>query len=322
MENSKNFLLEVAEQNKEIVYESNKTLAKLSWLKLWDKNPKIAEEKDIQLLAKRIEELGVYKPLIVYLEKDNATILGGNQRYKALKLLAEKNPGKYIYAWVSVVNADNDTDKIKYALSDNEQVGKYTREKLRAILGVEQRSLFDGFNINFSDDQSVDKFINELSISDEELKIQQVSKDLKVMGLNDEAIEIVKEMTGCNKLTEKMDDIDMQGAIVGIRQPLIFWFEDETLWEQLNEIYKTSQKHKANKDLFVKITEKHFDIKLPTDQAKILNILEQAKQAKQDISSFKELDGSTESITNKQQELNTLKVEIRKLYINIFKETI
>ena len=84
------FLLELAEGSKEIIYKDNKTLAKLDWLRPWKKNPRDAGKKDLEKLEAQIEELGVYKPLIVYLEKDNATILGGNQRYKILKSLREK----------------------------------------------------------------------------------------------------------------------------------------------------------------------------------------------------------------------------------------
>lgn len=126
----KNFLLEVAEQNGEIIYRENKTMAKLSWLKSWEKNPRMVEKSDLTKLQSQIEELGLYKPLVVYLEKDNATILGGNQRFRILQELNKKFQAKgdnrYEYVWVSVVNADNDIEKIKYALSDNFSAGQYS----------------------------------------------------------------------------------------------------------------------------------------------------------------------------------------------------
>lgn len=78
-----------------------KVVASIKDLIPWAKNPRRVEDKDLSRLEKQILQLGVYKPLLV---TPNGTILGGNQRYKALKKLhAEEKIGEFI--WVSEVDA-------------------------------------------------------------------------------------------------------------------------------------------------------------------------------------------------------------------------
>ena len=194
-----NLLLEIAEQNKEIIYQDNKTLAKLSWLKAWEKNPRTVEKKDLAKLEAQIEELGVYKPLIVYIEKDNATILGGNQRFKILKSLREKyakdGSDKYEYVWVSVVNADNDIDKIKYAISDNFSAGQYSRDKLKEILNVEQGNLFADYELEFSQKQEIEDFISSMEKPENEIKLDYLAKNLKEAGIDEDIINDIRQMS-------------------------------------------------------------------------------------------------------------------------------
>ena len=99
--------------------EDGKILAKLNDLRLWPKNPRIAEDKDLERLKKQIKELGVYKPLLV---TPDGEILGGNMRFKMLKELVKEDPIKYEFVWVSVVDAWTDSERLKYALSDNAQL--------------------------------------------------------------------------------------------------------------------------------------------------------------------------------------------------------
>lgn len=253
----KNFLLELAEQNKEIIYTDNKTLAKLDWLRPWKKNPRDAGKKDLEKLEAQIEELGVYKPLIVYLEKDNATILGGNQRYKILKSLrekyAKKGSDKYEYVWVSVVNADNDIDKVKYALSDNFSAGTYSREKLKEILNAEQGNLFSNYELDFGGKQGIDEFIASMEKTETELKMENVSKQLKEIGIDDEIIEDIRAMSNLEETEFKQEKILGTGAIQFKDRKifvlkLVFGDESEELYSELLKTYNEGSNILKEKD--------------------------------------------------------------------------
>lgn len=253
----KNFLLELAEQNKEIIYTDNKTLAKLDWLRPWKKNPRDAGKKDLEKLEAQIEELGVYKPLIVYLEKDNATILGGNQRYKILKSLREKyakqGSDKYEYVWVSVVNADNDIDKVKYALSDNFSAGTYSREKLKEILNAEQGNLFSNYELDFGGKQGIDEFIASMEKTETELKMENVSKQLKEIGIDDEIIEDIRAMSNLEETEFKQEKILGTGAIQFKDRKifvlkLVFGDESEELYSELLKTYNEGSNILKEKD--------------------------------------------------------------------------
>lgn len=101
----------------------------ISTLKNWDKNPRIVVESDMKRLKTQLgytnDEL--FKPLII---EEDGTVLGGNQRLKALK---EKGVQK---VWVFVVHPKDDAERIKIALSDNGRAGRYDEEALRAQVSV------------------------------------------------------------------------------------------------------------------------------------------------------------------------------------------
>jgi len=95
---------------------------------LWDKNPRNIKTKDFERLKKQITELGVYKPLIACKENGGYTILGGNMRLRALKELGIKEVG------ISIVKADTEAKKIKYALSDNDRAGETDEQQLAELV--------------------------------------------------------------------------------------------------------------------------------------------------------------------------------------------
>jgi len=315
--NQKNLLLEIAEQNGEIKYSDNKTLAKLEWLRLWEKNPKIVFDKDLSRLEKQVEELGIYKPLIIYLEKDNAVILGGNQRYKVLtklrKKYQEKNSSKYEYVWVSVVNAESDVDKIKYALSDNEQIGKYTRDQLHKVLEpfLEQPNLFQNYNIEMTDSESINEFIDDLALDERDLQSKDVERKLKKLGINDETINMISSMVRYNKEMEKLPDINIKGKISKQRFPLLFWVDDEVLFQQLHEIFDTKLKDNHNTAKLKEFCEKVLNTKLPTSVEKLEKLLKEIKSTDEKIIDSRELGGNEVAWQLKKKELLE---EFKKLY--------
>ena len=237
-------MLDIAEQQGDIIYSENKTLARLSWLRGWNKNPRDAAKQDLAKLENQIESLGVYKPLVIYLEKDNGTVLGGNQRHRVLKELRKKyeakGSDKYEYVWVSVVNAESDVDKIKYALSDNFSAGQYTREKLKELLKVDQPGLFADYQLETHEAESVQSFINNMAKTEEDLKLENLDKTLKSCGVPEDMIEDIKDMTTIQKASGKYNEQNLVGC--GVKEfkdkkvfvmKLIFGEEQEELYKEL-----------------------------------------------------------------------------------------
>ena len=103
-----------------------KEYRKLSELHNWDKNPRSISEPNFKRLKKQIEKLGEYKPLLI---TEDGTVLGGNMRLRAYQEL------KWEKAWVSVVEADTEEEKIEYALSDNDRAGQYEIDQLANLVG-------------------------------------------------------------------------------------------------------------------------------------------------------------------------------------------
>jgi len=300
----KNFLLEVAEQQGDVIYKDNKTFAKFSWLRQWEKNPRIIQEKNLKKLKNQIEELGLYKPLVVYLEKNNAVILGGNMRYKAIKELKQTDKtGKYDYVWVSLVNADNDVDKLKYALSDNFTAGEYTREQLKEVINIEQVSMFDGYDLDIGQRQTINEFVDSLALSDNEIKFKHIKKELQKMGINDETVGALEMMTSFSKINEDLPDVDLCGTIVGKKFGLLFWVDDELVFEQLKQIYSTGYKDKYNVDLLKEVTEKQVGVKLPTENEKLANIIKELRGLQDEISFRNEIKQNAEKQNKIRQDL-------------------
>jgi hypothetical protein len=102
-----------------------KTFAPLDQLTNWSKNPRELKRTELDRLKKQIKKLGEYKSLLV---TDDGTVLGGNSRIKAYRELG------MTHAWVSVVQADTETKKLEYALSDNDHVATYDEQMLAELV--------------------------------------------------------------------------------------------------------------------------------------------------------------------------------------------
>jgi len=315
----KNVLLEMAEQYGDIIYKENKTMARLSWLKSWDKNPRFADKKDLEKLEKQLEELGIYKPLIVYLEKDNATILGGNQRFKILKSLrekyAKKESDKYEYVWVSIVNAENDVDKLKYALSDNFSAGQYTKEKLKEVIGINQMGMFNDYQLEFFEKQEIDEFINNLSTPETELKMKKVKKDLKELGINEETIKVLDTMVNFNRVNEDLPDVEIKGCVTGQKFPMMFWFNDEEVFKQVGELFQ-KRKDDYDTEKLINFLENKFGVKFPTTIDKIDEIVKELYRMENEMSFMEE---TGENISAKEQKYHVKLEEFKAIYEKNFR---
>jgi len=112
---------------------------KLAKLKPWDKNPRTITKEGFERLKAQIKELGEYKPLII---TPDGTVLGGNMRLRAYKELG------YEKCWVNIVKAETEEQKLKYALSDNDQVGEYQKDDLANLIGNHPDIELDNYSVN------------------------------------------------------------------------------------------------------------------------------------------------------------------------------
>lgn len=106
--------------------EEKKQYRKLSELHTWENNPRTVTEDNLERLKRQITKLGQYKPLLI---TEDGTVLGGNMRLRAYEALGIKE------IWVSVVKAETEEQKIEYALSDNDRVGRYDTDRMADITG-------------------------------------------------------------------------------------------------------------------------------------------------------------------------------------------
>jgi DNA modification methylase len=115
----------------------------------WDKNPRGIKKDDYNRLKKQIQDLGVYKPLLV---NEDYVVLGGNMRLKVLTDLGVEN------VWVSVVKASTPEMMTKYALSDNDEAGYYEEQALAELLMPLEINL-DDYRVNLGKPISITELL-------------------------------------------------------------------------------------------------------------------------------------------------------------------
>ena len=100
----------------------------ISSVKTWEKNPRNIKTEDYERLKRQIKKLGVYKPLVCFMEKGKYITLGGNMRLMALKDLGQKE------VEVSIVKPKTEAEKVEYSLSDNDRAGEYDELALAELV--------------------------------------------------------------------------------------------------------------------------------------------------------------------------------------------
>jgi len=135
----------------------------ISEVDVWDKNPRNIKTKDFERLKRQIKELGVYKPLICVRNNGRYVTLGGNMRLRALQDMGIKEID------ISIVNADAEAQRIKYALSDNDRAGEYEEQQLAELIYpyIEEINLED-FKVDLGEAVDMKSVIEEFGPSDEE----------------------------------------------------------------------------------------------------------------------------------------------------------
>lgn len=130
-------------------------------LKNWENNPRDISPEAFERLKKQIEELDIYKPLLIH---EDGTVLGGNMRLRAFREMGVKE------VTVSVVNAPSEEMKIKYALSDNDQVGRTDKTKILEIIENYPNINLDKYATHFDEPETLNDFMKQFSDNKTETK--------------------------------------------------------------------------------------------------------------------------------------------------------
>jgi len=170
---------------------------KLYWplykLRSWDKNPREVKTEDFTRLLKQVEELGEYKPLLI---TEDGEVIGGNMRLRAYRQLGFKE------CWVSVVNPKNDAEKVKYALSDNDNIGYYVIDELSTLveeLDLDEDELKE-FKVSLGKSMSLDKILEGEMFNEKE-------KDLDYSG----EFQVVIDCTNEEDQQKVFDELTKSG---------------------------------------------------------------------------------------------------------------
>lgn len=121
-------------------------------LKNWDKNPKVVSKTDFKRVIKQIQQLGQYKPLVI---TPDGTVIGGNTRLMAYRALRIEK------AWVSVVEPKTEQEKFEYAMSDNDEVGRYVKDELAELVSHFPDLDKEMFKVNLGKPRSLDELFSE-----------------------------------------------------------------------------------------------------------------------------------------------------------------
>lgn len=132
----------------------------ISTLRPWDKNPRGIMEEDFNRLKEQIKRLGLYKPILI---TNDGEIIGGNMRYRAIMSLREEGATNMDEVVVSVVNPTNETEKLEYALSDNDRAGYYEDDKLYELLAdsdLKLNNLLNLYKVDLGGSVSIEKVLS------------------------------------------------------------------------------------------------------------------------------------------------------------------
>ena len=149
-------------------------------LENWKHNAREIHKSDFERLKEQITDLGIYKPMVCYEEAGKYIVLGGNMRLRAIKELG------YEKGWITVVLPDNEEEKIKINLSDNDRAGFYDDEAFAEVIyPFKDNEIWSNYKLDFNiPDKTVDDFAREQF---EEEETAGNTDDDAVPGLPDEA---------------------------------------------------------------------------------------------------------------------------------------
>lgn len=132
----------------------------ISRVQVWEKNLKTRATKtaDYERTKKQIEDLGVYKPVIVFAENGTYFVLGGRTRYYVLKDLNHENID------ISLVHPKTDAEKMKFVFSDNDHSGIWLEEALaEEVYAMKEEIDLEDFKIELREPVSLKELIGNFS---------------------------------------------------------------------------------------------------------------------------------------------------------------
>ena len=115
--------------NNEKPIDKSHLTAPLSQIRPWDKNPRTIDARELERVKAQLQELGQYKPLVCFQDEDGSlVVLGGNQRLRAMGEMGWKE------AWVEIREARTEEERLKLALSDNDNAGRTDPRRIQALI--------------------------------------------------------------------------------------------------------------------------------------------------------------------------------------------
>jgi DNA modification methylase len=170
----------------------------LSELRNWKDNPRGIKQDRFDELKSRIQEYGEIKPLIVTTDGE---VLGGNMRLKAMQELG------FDKAWVSIVNPKTDADKIKIALTDNEEMGYYEDQALAELIEKYKDDIdLTKYSVHLNDPISLEELLQKFGPEPEEDEVPEVSQEEPISVLG-EVYQLGRHRVMCGDST-KIEDVE------------------------------------------------------------------------------------------------------------------
>lgn len=188
------------------VPETAKTFLPIGELVNWDKNPRNMNVEDCQRLKKQILKLGQYKPLVVTVDGAYKIVLGGNMRLQAMRELVAEGHKDFEKVWVSYVEAGTEAERLQYALSDNDRIGRYDEKALTDLARDAEGFDLGDYYVDMGEPMPLDVMLDlddadEIEVDESRLQILRVFppespslKEKAVIKIDDiEAYERIKE---------------------------------------------------------------------------------------------------------------------------------
>lgn len=162
----------------------------------WDKNPRSIKDKDFERLKTQIRDLGQYKPLLI---TEDGTVLGGNMRLRAYRELGLDD------IWVSIVKADTEEERMRYALSDNDRAGFYDEDLLANMSGNFPDFNWEDYAVDLKEPQTLDDLIDSFKEVEED-EVPEVAEGEPESKLG-EVYQLGRHRLMCGDAT-KIEDVE------------------------------------------------------------------------------------------------------------------
>ena len=203
-----------------------KTLWPIEKLRNWDRNPRTITPEAFKRLVEQIKELGEYKPLLV---TEDGEVIGGNMRLRAYKEMGYKE------CWVSILNPKSEEEKLKYALSDNDQVGITQGDELAQMISQYEGIDLTNYAVYLKEPLSISQFLDQFKEVEED-EVPEVSNEPAISKLG-EVYQLGRHRLGCMDCTVKenieklLKGVNIGGKKNGLYYQDLTW---ENLWKNQN----------------------------------------------------------------------------------------